>query len=436
MTISESELYKKYNTDIWFNLYSINNNRAKFIAIMTLITILSMVVIDYFNFQRGLWSINSGYILLFYAHIAYILSLSILLVLYFFYKENPNFHKIFSIIFSFLTLNLSAYTSGWVDQLIHGQITVYLLTCFIIAFLFCFERKYTIILFLQSYICLVYYLLQTQKNSDVLQGHLINALIIVLMSCFISLSFSNLMKRDHMYKFNLEELVKTRSDDLIMQQQAINHLQKFNLLGELSAGIAHEIRNPLTTVRGFLQLLGSKDYNEKDKEFYDLMISELDRANSILNEFLSLTKEKRPEFKRINLNSIILKLVPLLDTNSAYDIITDFGEIPEIRLDEKEICQVILNLANNGFEAMTSGGCLTIRTYKADDSVVMEIKDEGQGLSPEALEKIGTPFFTTKDKGTGLGIATCKSIINQHNAKFEIESSPKGATFRVIFNIL
>lgn len=84
MTISESELYKKYNTDIWFNLYSINNNRAKFIAIMTLITILSMVVIDYFNFQRGLWSINSGYILLFYAHIAYILSLSILLVLYFF----------------------------------------------------------------------------------------------------------------------------------------------------------------------------------------------------------------------------------------------------------------------------------------------------------------------------------------------------------------
>lgn len=433
MTIEELELSNKYDTRIWNKLYRINNNRAKFIAAIIVIAVILTVVIDYFNYQRGLWAINSGYILLFYAHIAYITSLSFLLLLYVIYKENSSFQKLFSIILSFLLLNISAYTSGWADQLIHGQITVYTFVCFLIAFPFCFERKYTIMLFLQSYICLVLYLFLTQKNSDILQGHLINSSITVLLSGYISLSISKLMKRDHMYKYNLEELVKTRSDALIMQQQAINHLQKFNLLGELAAGIAHEIRNPLTTVRGFLQLLGSKDYYKKDKEYFDLMISELDRANSIISEFLSLTKDKHAEFTLKSLNSIIIKLLPLLDTNSAYNIKTDLGEIPEIQLDEKQICQVILNFANNGFESMLSGGCLIIRTYRSNDNVILEIEDEGQGMPPELLKKIGTPFLTTKDKGTGLGIAICKSIINQHNAILEIESSSKGSIFRVIF---
>lgn len=433
MTIEELELSNKYDTRVWDNLYRINNNRAKYIAAIIVITVILTVVIDYFNFQRGLWAINSGYILLFYAHIAYITSLSFLLLLYVIYKENSSFQKLFSIILSFLLLNISAYTSGWADQLIHGQITVYTFVCFLIAFPFCFERKYTIMLFLQSYICLILYLFLTQKNYDVLQGHLINSSITVLLSGYISISISKLMKRDYMYKYNLEELVKTRSDALIMQQQAINHLQKFNLLGELAAGIAHEIRNPLTTVRGFLQLLGNKDYYKKDKEYFDLMISELDRANSIISEFLSLTKDKHAEFTLKSLNSIIIKLLPLLDTNSAYNIKTDLGEIPEIQLDEKQICQVILNFANNGFESMVSGGCLNIRTYRSNHNIIMEIEDEGQGMPPELLKKIGTPFFTTKDKGTGLGIAICKSIINQHHALLEIESSSKGSIFRVIF---
>ncbi|MDR3541127.1 MAG: ATP-binding protein [Desulfosporosinus sp.] len=100
------------------------------------------------------------------------------------------------------------------------------------------------------------------------------------------------------------------------------------------------------------------------------------------------------------------------------------------------MCQVILNFANNGFDAMPSGGCLTIRTYKEDEKVVLEVQDEGEGIMPELIEKIGTPFFTTKKNGTGLGIAVCTNIINQHNAKLKINSDSNGTSFQVIFNTL
>ena len=229
--------------------------------------------------------------------------------------------------------------------------------------------------------------------------------------------------------------MKVRSDALIIQQKAINHLQQFNLIGEMSASIAHEIRNPMTAVRGFLQLLGAKDYNTKDKPFFELMIEELDRANAIIAEFLSLTKDKELKLENKNLNNIISKLIPLIDTNINYSLVSDLGEIPELLLNEREICQVILNLANNGYDAMPLGGCLTIKTYQLNDEVILEVQDEGEGINPETLKKMGTPFFTTKEKGTGLGLAVCKSIITQHNAQLDIQSSPEGSNFRVIFNI-
>jgi len=130
-----------------------------------------------------------------------------------------------------------------------------------------------------------------------------------------------------------------------------------------------------------------------------------------------------------------LKIIPLIDTSSSYDIITNLKEIPELFLDDKEICQVILNLANNGRESMPDGGCLTISTHRIDNKVILEIQDQGKGIDPEILDKIGTPFFTTKSKGTGLGLSVSSSIINRHNAKLEIKSDSNGSNFSVIFNI-
>jgi signal transduction histidine kinase len=118
---------------------------------------------------------------------------------------------------------------------------------------------------------------------------------------------------------------------------------------------------------------------------------------------------------------------------SDNDLVLDLGEIPEIIFDEKEIRQLILNLTKNGIEAMPSRGNLTIRTHKQDNEVVLEVEDQGEGISPEIVDKIGMPFFTTKENGTGLGLATCYNIADRQNAWISVESKNGKTTFSVHF---
>ncbi|WP_199241664.1 PAS domain S-box protein [Desulfosporosinus sp. Sb-LF] len=221
-------------------------------------------------------------------------------------------------------------------------------------------------------------------------------------------------------------------------ENEIARLDRLNLVGQLAAGIGHEIRNPMTTVRGYLQLLGEKPDYAAQKSTFALMISELDRANSIITEFLSLARTKQTELKSQNLNDILNNLYPLLEAdtftqNKQIRFIP--GEIFNLKLNGKEISQLVLNLARNGLEAMKERGSLTIKSYVEDDKVVLAIEDEGCGIPLENLNKLGTPFFTTKDSGTGLGLATCYKIAESHNAKIHIDSSAKGTTFLIFFPI-
>ncbi|MDP4159231.1 MAG: PAS domain S-box protein [Bacillota bacterium] len=215
-------------------------------------------------------------------------------------------------------------------------------------------------------------------------------------------------------------------------------LDRLNLVGQLAAGIGHEIRNPMTTVRGYLQLLGTKPEYEAQDSTFKLMISELDRANSIITEFLSLAQTKKNELKPRNLNNIFNDLYPLLEAdaftqNKQVRFIP--GDIPNLELNVEEITQLILNLSRNGLEAMKENGCLTILSYLDNDKVVFAIKDEGCGIPPDNITKLGTPFFTTKDNGTGLGLATCYKIAESHNAKICVNSTPRGTTFLIYFPI-
>jgi len=219
-------------------------------------------------------------------------------------------------------------------------------------------------------------------------------------------------------------------------EKEFSRLERLNLVGQLAAGIGHEIRNPMTTVRGYLQLLGEKPLYATQKSTFELMISELDRGNAIITEFLSLAQTKQTELKSQNLNDIITNIYPLLEADTFIqnkEISFIPGQIPNLELNGKEITQVILNLVRNGLEAMGEGGCLIVKSYNADGKVVLAIKDEGCGIQPENLSKVGTPFFTTKDNGTGLGVAICYKIAEAHNAKIHIESSSAGTTFLVVF---
>lgn len=216
----------------------------------------------------------------------------------------------------------------------------------------------------------------------------------------------------------------------------MSRLERLNLIGEMAASIGHEIRNPMTTVRGFLQMLLDKDSCAPYKHYFNVMIQELDRANSVITEFLSLARSRAVYLKPQNLNSILKTLSPLITAdalNANKFVKEELGNVPDILLDEKEICQLILNLTCNGLEATAPGGSITIKTYTESDEVVLLVRDDGSGIDPAIVDKLGTPFFTTKDSCTGLGLAMCYSIASRHNAIIKIETSPNGTDFYVRF---
>ena len=213
---------------------------------------------------------------------------------------------------------------------------------------------------------------------------------------------------------------------------------RMNLVGSMAATVAHEIRNPMTTVRGYLQVLGRKEKYQIDKEKFTLMIEEIDRANAIIREYLSLSREKVVNFRKCSLNNIIEALFPLIqaDANSSIVYATlDLTPIPELLLDENEIRQLLLNLVRNSIEAMPTGGSLVIHTFQEDTHIALSISDQGSGIPRHILDKLGTPFITTKDTGTGLGLPICYQIAHRHNATIKINTSDEGTTFLVYFTL-
>lgn len=219
-------------------------------------------------------------------------------------------------------------------------------------------------------------------------------------------------------------------------QKEMSRVERLNLVGEMAAGIAHEIRNPITIVKGFLQLYQHNHSAATLKDNVHLMIEELDRANNIITGYLSLVKSKALNLTCQNLNSIILSIAPLLETDATIsDKILKFNleEIPDALFDEAQIRQLLLNLCRNGLEAMDPGGTLTINTYVQNSDIMLEIKDQGKGISQEIKDKIFTPFSTNKENGTGLGLAVCHSIATRHNAAIDFITGPTGTTFYIRF---
>lgn len=215
-------------------------------------------------------------------------------------------------------------------------------------------------------------------------------------------------------------------------------LDRLNLVGELAATIAHEIRNPMTTVRGFLQLLQQKLELEPYESYTRLMIEELDRANAIITNYLSLSHAVTEQVP-CDLSGLIRAFAPVLEAEAvmqhksiAYALLAD----KKISANEAEMKQLLTNLAKNALESMSPGGAVQIRTEVHEDALVLTVRDSGSGIPDDLLPRLGTPFVTTKEHGTGLGLAVCHRIAERHKAKIAVESSPKGSTFTIRFPLL
>nr|WP_092069672.1 ATP-binding protein [Dendrosporobacter quercicolus]NSL47551.1 PAS domain-containing protein [Dendrosporobacter quercicolus DSM 1736]SDL94076.1 PAS domain S-box-containing protein [Dendrosporobacter quercicolus] len=209
-------------------------------------------------------------------------------------------------------------------------------------------------------------------------------------------------------------------------RKELARLDRLNLIGEMAAGVAHEIRNPMTVVMGYLQMLSGRA-EDGLQEKYDIIMEELNRINAIVTDFLSLAKDKLVEKESSNLNEIINSIYPLIMADATKNdievklVLAD--DMPELLLNEKEIKQLILNLVRNAIEAMKAD-CrrLGIETHVHDDKVELITSDSGCGIDSQHLNKIFDPFFTTKDNGTGLGLAVCQSIVDRHKGSVEIRS--------------
>ncbi|WP_051217237.1 sensor histidine kinase [Paenibacillus assamensis] len=240
------------------------------------------------------------------------------------------------------------------------------------------------------------------------------------------------------------ELTQNMNDMLVtMRQQAaleqeIKRMSALKIVGEMAAAISHEIRNPLTTVRGFLQLLRNKPEHEHEHVYFDTMMDEIIRANTIITEYLTLAQHKIVEFQPKSINDIIEHIYPLVQATATVNcqhIELDLKALPYIMLDEKEIRQLLHNIIRNGLEAMEANKVLRIRTKYEGSNVILEVEDEGTGFDPSVLQQAGTPFITTKETGTGLGLAICYSIVQRHGGTMNFHSQPGCTIVSITFPI-
>lgn len=228
--------------------------------------------------------------------------------------------------------------------------------------------------------------------------------------------------------FGGKEAVLTIGRDITEQKNQTERLlqksEKLALLGQMAAGIAHEIRNPLTSIKGFIQLFRTSQQRE---EYYDIVLSELDRINGIVGEFLLLAKPQASVFIEKDIRGLLNDVITLINTQSILsnvEIRVDFEpDLAKISCEENQLKQVFINLLKNAIEAMPHGGVIEVTvSEKEEGKIVIKIKDQGIGIPAERLSTLGEPFYTTKEKGTGLGLMTCFKIIEGHNGELKIHS--------------
>lgn len=210
--------------------------------------------------------------------------------------------------------------------------------------------------------------------------------------------------------------------------------EKLAVIGQMATAIAHEIRNPLSALKGFTQLQQEKD--KGDEQYYPIMLNEIDRINAIVTDLLILgkpnTAEKSPK-RLIDIIQYVLSIVHPHTSRKDITIELKLTDSTVLLCDENQMKQVFINLIKNAIEAMPEGGAITIVSENKANVTEISIIDNGCGIEPEILKKLGEPFYTTKQNGTGLGLMVTKKIIEEHGGEFSIRSElGKSTTVKMV----
>lgn len=223
-------------------------------------------------------------------------------------------------------------------------------------------------------------------------------------------------------------------DELQKTFEQLLQAEKLSSLGELSAGIVHEVRNPLGAIKGAVEIL--EDELAKDsprREFADLAKKEVDRLDRLVGEFLRFARPATLSVRPNDLNKIVESVVSLVENQATAQSVKVEKvlpqNLPEVLVDGEQIKQVLLNLAINSLQAMPNGGRLSFRTFDNDSSCIVEIEDTGGGIDEKIVGRIFDPFFTTKEKGVGLGLSVAHKIVSQHNGNLSVEKNNGNTVF-------
>lgn len=274
----------------------------------------------------------------------------------------------------------------------------------------------------------------------------VNSLIVVLSSHFI-------------FQFNIEDMLTFYIFFIILHlvtmliviylieifhenerlQIELHRSEKLNVVGQMAASVAHEIRNPMTTVYGFLQLLSTDNSTpEEHKKHFQIMKEELDRAENIISEYLTLAKPAVDKLEKIDLkkqieqiNHSLLSFSTMHGVNLQYKL--SENEDYYIKGSSQKIQQVLVNIIKNAIEVSSKNSIVYILISKHNKTVQISIKDTGYGMSKEEMKSLGTPFYSLKENGTGLGLTVCYRIINAMGGRIEVESEKNiGTNFNIL----
>jgi two-component system sporulation sensor kinase B len=226
-------------------------------------------------------------------------------------------------------------------------------------------------------------------------------------------------------------------ENALIRMELVN-AEKMTIVSELAASVAHEVRNPLTVVRGFIQLIGSSTDMSltKKREYMNLVLNELDRAETIISDYLGLASQQFMIKEKIDISNILEEVTMLMTSYANFKTVTiqkNFDNHLYVIGDKAKLKQVFINIIKNAIEAVPNvDGNVMIRAFISHEVVRIKVSDNGVGMSPEQIARLGEPYFTLKEKGTGLGLTVTHSIVKNHGGSIRYKSELNKGTVAII----